>query len=302
MDRICAGIVLYNPDIELLNSNISHIVNQVEQLFLYDNCSLNIEAIEELLDVNFTNKCVLLKGTENKGIAYALNRLLDNAKSEGFDWILTMDQDSICSDTMIMEYRKYMHMGNGEVGILCPFILNNNKISFDEYKLATFSPYEYVYDWPMCITSGSLTNISAALNVGGFNESLFIDYVDTEFNMKLNQKGYSIIRVNSAYMFQQMGVGRKVPVFDWLFRITKSKYFRKLRYVSVYNDFRLYHIFRNSHYLRLKYEKVQFYNSAVFTFLLAGYYSLTYPLNRNRFKMWQAMFKGYRDAYKLIAT
>ena len=193
-------------------------------------------------------------------------------------------------------------MGNGEVGILCPFILNNNKISFDEYKLATFSPYEYVYDWPMCITSGSLTNISAALNVGGFNESLFIDYVDTEFNMKLNQKGYSIIRVNSAYMFQQMGVGRKVPVFDWLFRITKSKYFRKLRYVSVYNDFRLYHIFRNSHYLRLKYEKVQFYNSAVFTFLLAGYYSLTYPLNRNRFKMWQAMFKGYRDAYKLIAT
>ena len=44
--RICAGIVLYNPDIERLSDNIDSVISQVEKIYLVDNGSKNINKIE----------------------------------------------------------------------------------------------------------------------------------------------------------------------------------------------------------------------------------------------------------------
>lgn len=38
---ICAGIVTYNPDIQLLKQNIQSIQPQVQSIFIYDNGSSN---------------------------------------------------------------------------------------------------------------------------------------------------------------------------------------------------------------------------------------------------------------------
>jgi rhamnosyltransferase len=44
--RISCGIVSFNPDIDLLQSNIEAIINQVEQIYVVDNGSDNVSAVE----------------------------------------------------------------------------------------------------------------------------------------------------------------------------------------------------------------------------------------------------------------
>lgn len=46
---ICAGIVLFNPDINRLRKNIKAINGQVKKVYLYDNNSKNILQIEKLV-------------------------------------------------------------------------------------------------------------------------------------------------------------------------------------------------------------------------------------------------------------
>ena len=41
--KICAGIVLYNPEIDLLKKNIEAIADQVDCIYLFDNGSKNHE-------------------------------------------------------------------------------------------------------------------------------------------------------------------------------------------------------------------------------------------------------------------
>lgn len=295
LGTVCAGFVLYNPDLGLLKNNIDHIKEQVATLFFYDNHSDNIEDIERLI-LECTPKYVLLKGNENKGIAYGLNRLLHEAHLEGFDWILTMDQDSICCSDMIKKYLDVMDNFDDKVAMYCPFVLNNNKISYKEYESLTLNSYDYVLDANKCITSGCMTNVRIVLGIGGFDEKLFIDYVDTELNMRLNLQGYTIVRVNSAYMFQQMGKAKRIPFFDLLFKVTHFSFFRKMRYATVYNNIRLYYISRNSKYIRQKYKKVPFRLTASYIIGLFLYFSVTYPVSRNRWHMWKSMYRGYKES------
>ena len=47
MSKICAGIVLFNPSISRLKSNISAISCQVEKVFLQDNGSANVDEVKK---------------------------------------------------------------------------------------------------------------------------------------------------------------------------------------------------------------------------------------------------------------
>ena len=43
MNKTMAGIVLFNPDLERLNENISAVITQVDNVLLVDNNSNNLE-------------------------------------------------------------------------------------------------------------------------------------------------------------------------------------------------------------------------------------------------------------------
>lgn len=84
VNRICAGIVLYNPDINRLKDNINSIIEQVDCIYMQDNGSSNIALIEELMK-NYTST-ILLKNGINRGIAWALNRLCERSLVDGYQW------------------------------------------------------------------------------------------------------------------------------------------------------------------------------------------------------------------------
>lgn len=195
MKDICAGIVLYNPDIERLKLNIESIYIQVSSLFLIDNASNNIELVRNLIS-EYKN-VELICNSDNKGIAVALNQMCQKAYDDGYQWILTLDQDSICQMDMIK--KMYPYVFNENVGIICPCI---NYEGGKKTKTKKDRNIEYVY---ACMTSASLTNIKAWKEVGGFREDYFIDYVDNEFCMKLTLNKYKILRVNTCILNHQLG-------------------------------------------------------------------------------------------------
>lgn len=190
--RICAGIVLYNPDIKRLKENIEAIVKQVQVVYLQDNGSSNIDEI-----INYINQkegIILLNNTTNKGIAWALNHLCERGIADGYDWILTLDQDSVCPDGMISIYKKYLK----NVDMLCPKIIDRNYGMIDGSSLET-------EEVKKCITSGCLLKLKSWEKLNGFDEKMFIDGVDFEFCYRMNQSNMKIIRANKVILYHEIG-------------------------------------------------------------------------------------------------
>ncbi len=193
--RVCAGIVLYNPEIKRLQENIKAIIDQVEHIYIVDNGSTNFREIEGITR-NYL-KITLLTNGENLGIAKGLNQMCQSALENGYEWILTLDQDSICPEHMIDQFIR--HADKKKVGIICPAIF------YDGWENSDKELLKPVEDISACMTSASLTNVEAWKEVEGFCEEYFIDYVDNEFCMKLKNHNYKILRINTCVLKHQLG-------------------------------------------------------------------------------------------------
>lgn len=296
-EKVCCGIVLYNPEIELLEKNIDVLYPQVNSIVLINNNSNNIGDVYKLIR-KYNSKIEVINNDKNYGIAKALNQILAYAEIHGYEWYLTMDQDSVVSSNLIDAYFKYCEDVN--VGIISPFILNNNKVSLDEYRKMGLNSKENLTDPIDCITSGALNRVKAARSINGYTDEFFIDCVDVDFNIRMLDAKKEIIRVNDAYLIQEMGKGKPIVLFNLLYKITNIYIFKRLSVSPVYSDFRLYHIFRNSKYLFDKYgEKAGHRMSDKWMFGQAIYYCITYPISRSRIKMIRTIRKGRQDSKKL---
>jgi rhamnosyltransferase len=95
--KTLAAIVLFNPEIERLNQNIEAIFNQVDDVVLIDNGSSNLNEVKK----NVTHQVHYVVNEKNVGIAKALNEGFEYAIENGFDWVLTLDQDSVSDKNLI---------------------------------------------------------------------------------------------------------------------------------------------------------------------------------------------------------
>ncbi len=231
MKKILAAIVTYNPDLERLQKNINAIEPQVEHLIIVDNGSKNINLISRIKG-ECKIKIDLIENKENIGIASALNQALDYAYKNNFDWILTLDQDSICDINMISEMKsQYEKEDNKKIALIAPNILDEN---------ITLKPKDIKegieYTGPV-ITSGSLTKTNIAKNIGGFVDKLFIDQVDFDFCLRLKDSGADILKVNRAIIYHQLG------------EISEHKLFGKTITTTNHSPIRRYYYYRNLVYM-----------------------------------------------------
>ena len=116
---IAAGIILFNPDSERLSDNIDAIYKDVDKIYIYNN-SADKDLVEGL---QLKEKVVLLGKGENIGIASAMNAIFKQAKLDTIDWVVTFDQDSVSSGTLIDSYRKAINT-HKKVAIFCPQVID----------------------------------------------------------------------------------------------------------------------------------------------------------------------------------
>ena len=230
MAVIGALIISYNPDIEKLIKNISAIESQVNKTIVVDNGSSNQEYVLSLMDSRETVEVVCCE--ENEGIAAALNKGMQHFWNTGFDWVLTLDQDSTCPPNLITVLSN--HVDNPELGIACP------DINYGNGKWVSKFGNKPIYI-QACMTSASLTRVEAWHNVNGYDESYFIDFVDNDFCMKLRLHGYKVLRDFNAVLQHQLGNTKDIILFG-----------KHIKY-SEHSPLRTYYMVRNNAFFIRKY-------------------------------------------------
>ncbi len=246
--KIVAGIVLYNPDIERLKENISAVLPQVDEIILFDNGSENIQIVKKLIS-SIKGNFDLLVSNENLGIAYALNKIARRAINKKYKWLLTLDQDSVIYPGLVKHYKENIDLQ--QLGQLSCRRIDRN-IEEKDIILNNCSVKEVKY----CITSGTLISLQALKKINGFDQNLFIDWVDNEVCCALRKVGYKTYEMDYKGLLQEMG------------HATSVNFLGKKIYTPNYPPIRYFYIARNSIYVARK-----------------------YPLEENRFKKFLQQIK-----------
>ena len=230
-NEIAAAVVLYHPDDSVI-ANLNSYINQVEITFAIDNTEEDYVDAQFLTELTKNKKIIYIPNNENLGIATALNIGARNALQSGCKFLLTMDQDSLASETMVADLVNCEAAHNlSYLGILSPFHYT---------KITRFLPPSAKVDHVLTAwTSGSLVNLEAYKKVGPFNEELFIDFVDHEYCLRLSLAGYKVFKVCNAVLHHEIGTN-----------ITRHKFLGiPLFIASNHSALRRYYITRNRFYL-----------------------------------------------------
>ncbi|MGL5056637.1 MAG: glycosyltransferase [Fusobacteriaceae bacterium] len=257
-------IVTYNPS-KNLKDLLSMLVN-LDQVIIVDNNSKNKEFIIQL--VKKYSNVILLLNDSNEGLAKSYNKaeILFNSKIE---WIFTFDQDSLPDKTMIFEIQNFLKIKN--IGIIAPKVIDKNLIVNNHNNNQR---YNYISS---TIQSGMCINRKCMKEIEGFNEKLFMYYVDTDFCNKMNRK-HKIIQVNSALIFHEDG------------KLEKKKFILELK-LNERSETADYYRSRNLIYM-IKTYGFSYSKDLLYDFIVKTLYS------KNRKKYYKNTVKGLKDGMK----
>lgn len=238
--KIIAGIVTYNPDLDILEENMRRLSEQCGRIVIADNASQNISGILEL--TQNINGAWVFQNAENGGIAKALNQLVKIACEDNFDWILTMDQDSFILPGLIERYVRFE--ARSDVGMITCNVMERNAYGSD--VIVEDDSYEFV---DKCITSGCYTNTKAVKSLGGFDEGYFIDYVDFDMCIRMIQNGYQVLKLNYNGILHSTGNLKPLTILGRPFKTGAGP-------VNIYHESpeRVYWFFRNTVFFWRKYK------------------------------------------------
>ena len=201
---ICAVVVTFFPQSDTAD-NLLALAPQVGHLLIVDNGS-SPDTFEPLEPVARELGATVLRLGSNFGIAKALNIGLAQARERGFHWLATFDQDSRAHGGMLEAMGRALadYPEAGRVGLIAPVHIDRRAgvVMSDRYREASGASWHVIRT---TMTSGNLVNVAAADQVGGFDESLFIDYVDNEFCLRLRQRGFRILEATHAQLGHALG-------------------------------------------------------------------------------------------------
>ncbi len=241
--RVAAGITLFEPDLDRLKENITAILPQVDRLYIIDNASTNTENIKALYFDNV--KVVIKENDRNLGIAAALNQMCNMAIKDEFQWIVTLDQDSLAEGNLVEKYLKYTEME--DVALITPRFNDDNEPDI----ILSESTEEYTFV-NRCNASASFVRLSAFKEVGGFDEKMFIDCVDFDYCTTLLEHGYRILRVNGAEIRHRIGCATEIRFFIPFGKFFGIKKLQKPFYTYNHSPLRTYYYARNIRYYAYK--------------------------------------------------
>jgi len=186
------------------------------------------------------HKVVVHAEPVNLGVAAALNRGVEYARSNGYEWLLTMDQDSIAGPQMVetlLACRESHYAGDQAVVSLSPAIVDSHYRGMAKNrKLRQRHEARLVV-----ITSGHLVKLSAYDKIGTYDERMFIDSVDFEFCLRLKAAGLKTIRCYDAKLYHSLGARKSFKLLGWQITFTEHSAIRR------------YYITRNHVYITSKY-------------------------------------------------
>jgi len=222
-----AVVVTHHPDAGI-ESRLRATASQFRRVIVVDNRSTAAELAGLEFLTNDESRLVLLKNSENLGIATALNQGCQQALNEGIGWVAMFDQDSVPSPNLLVQVTGEWAADaqRDRIGLI--------GVNYRFPSGATIIPAGVgLCDAKAVITSGSLLNLQAWREAGPFREDFFIDEVDHEFSLRLRRRGWAVKMARSVLMDHVQGSPRNRNIAGW--RLALSHHSAVRRYYMVRN-------------------------------------------------------------------
>lgn len=226
---ISSVVIVYNPEPTVVD-NIEMISRKVGQVIVVDNSEIEYKEFVDAIS-GFSN-VIYIPLHQNKGVATGLNIGAEIAIKNGYQYLLTMDQDSCPTEDMIVNMAQVIS-NNMPFGILSPQYELNDGVRIHQD--------DAVVEIEAAMTSGNILNLEAYFKSGPFCDKLFIDYVDHEYCLRLRMNGYRILCVRNAVLQHSWGRLERKTLFGFTF------------FTSNYASFRYYYLVRNVLYVVARY-------------------------------------------------
>lgn len=232
--KIAGCVILYHPKKKDLN-NILTYLPLIDKLYILDNSENN------KIEISFVDndKIIHISDSENKGLSSRLNQACVLAIADGYEFLLTMDQDSYFLNGNLIQYLEDIKnfSNKDKVGSFGLEYSCESKIAIP--KNIFHKEVEFL------ITSGSVINLNNYKKIGGFDENLFIDGVDYDFCFATLKMGFKCILFKNNFFNHSIGEISKSASIKTLYLIKKEK--------QLHAPIRMYYIKRNMLYLEKKY-------------------------------------------------
>lgn len=221
-----AGVVtLYNPTDEDIK-NIDTYINDIDKLYIVDNTigNDNKDRIPENDKIEYIFK------NENLGVATAMNMGAEKALKDGYNWLLTMDQDTTFKNGVMDKMKEViLSQDMSKIGIVTPW--HHTKLIDKKPDVEFDDPHDVM-------TSGNLVNLDIWKKIGGYKDFFFIDGIDIEYCMNLHKNCYKILRINTIEIEHNLG--------NIFYKKLRGRLFLCTNHTAI----RRYYIMRNYHYIK----------------------------------------------------
>lgn len=216
--KILCTIILFQPNWENLESLLEDMSKYIDNFFLWDNtpggCGKD----------NFLGYIISRRenaGAGNIGLSQAYNEAWIYASKYGYDYLMTMDQDSrwVGLDVYISQIESH-----------------ENKTQFNSvYFVSTTAGNSVPFT---CIDSGGINSgavipIRFLNKIGGYNTDFFVDAIDDWLILEAKKNNLQCFVVGNSQIVQKYGEGGYGKFLGKKFKVTN------------YSPMRLYGVMRN---------------------------------------------------------
>jgi rhamnosyltransferase len=207
-------IVTYYPEVNTLRALLLAIGSQADTVLIVDNTPSGRNQLQECtcdLPVN------VLRMGGNCGVAAAHNAGARWAREHGHSHVLLLDQDSMPAPDMLdrlLAAERALKLRGVSVAALAPLFFDPRygrpapfivRRGWRIVKLTCGKNGREYHRIEYAISSGTLIALDVLEAVGEMDAGLFIDYVDIEWGLRAQSKGYASYGICAAHMRHQLG-------------------------------------------------------------------------------------------------
>lgn len=299
LSKLAVVTVTYHPDLSSLSRQMAALPLQALWVIV-DNASSPEELVQLRALSESRENTRFLECARNVGLSAALNlgTVFASETNPNIEFYLLLDQDSEpASDAIGSLMHGFLQLQQQGISVGCVGPRLVDDITKLEHGFHCVHGWRWVRKHPQagdnpvaCANlngSGTLVKRSLYEALGGLEEALFVDHIDTEWSFRVAAAGYRLYGLPNAVFSHRMGAG---SLKFWLLGWKVWPHRSALRH---------YYLFRNAvRLLRRPYVPTVWKFWAVIKLALT--FTIHLIFDPQRFGQANAMFRGVRDGFSRL--
>lgn len=277
-------ISAFRPEPDLL-AGIRELEGHVASVIVVDDGSG--DSADDVLDTIAAAGATVLRLSENSGIGAALNAGIEHARSQGAGHVLTLDQDSRLPAASVAELLAALEQatarGHAPAFAVPEMFASVSQVASRHDDGTLFTRHS--------IQSGMLVPMSTFETVGTLRADLFIDLVDTEFELRCTVAGLVGVAAPGVRLPHSLGAAYERPT--WLRLVTFGL---GPKDVTLSTPFRYYYRVRNRIVVNREFRRTQRAWIARDTLVEVLHFIVAATLARPRRSLWRLYRAAVVDA------